>query len=246
MPDRTAIVCDFDGSLAAIVDRPERATPVPGVVELLERLVQNFGVVGIVSGRPVAFLRDRLPVPGLALVGQYGLETLDHGGVRVDSRAAPFESAVLAVADGAAAELPGVLVERKGTIAVTLHWREAPTLGPMTEQWAAAQAARHGLVLYPTRMALELRPPVQVDKGTAVGELCAGHSAALFAGDDHGDLPAFAVLDRLRRSGRLGEAVRVGVRSMEEPRELLTQTDLAVDGPTGLVQFLSSLVGRGS
>ena len=31
-------------------------------------------VVGIVSGRPVEFLRTHLPVPGLALVGQYGLE----------------------------------------------------------------------------------------------------------------------------------------------------------------------------
>jgi trehalose 6-phosphate phosphatase len=219
--------------------------PVPGVVRLLAALVESFGLVAIVSGRPVEFLRDRLPVVGLRLVGQYGLETLEEGGgVRVDPRAVPFATAIGDLADAAETELDGVLVERKGTIAVTLHWRERPDLGPAVERWAAAAATRHGLDRYPTRMAVELRPPVPVDKGSAVESLCDGRTAAMFAGDDHGDLSAFSVLERLGREGRLTGAVRIGVRSAEEPPDLLARTDLAVGGPSGLVEFLSSLVAR--
>ena len=59
------------------------------------------------------------------------------------------------------------------------------------------------------RMAVELRPPVPVDKGTTVAELVdAARRSPVFAGDDAGDLPAFAALARLaddRRARARGE-----------------------------------------
>ncbi len=93
-------------------------------------------------------------------------------------------------------------------------------------------------------MAAELRPPVPMDKGTVVEELCAGRDAAAFAGDDAGDLAAFDGLDRLRSSGRLAHAVRIGVGSGEVVPELMTRADVHVDGPAGLAALLAELGTR--
>jgi trehalose 6-phosphate phosphatase len=244
-PASTALVMDFDGTLADIVPRPDDARPRAEVVPLLGALVDRYGVVGIVSGRPVEFLRTHLPVPGLALVGQYGLERSVAGRVEADPRVEPFLAAVAEVAARADAELPGVLVERKGRIAVTLHWRTDQDRAAEGRDWADRMAADLGLTLYPTRMAVELRPPVGVDKGDAVASLAADARVAMFAGDDHGDLAAFDALDRMRRAGALAAVVRVAVRSPEEPAELVARTDVAVAGPEGFVGLLATLTARG-
>ncbi|MGZ4677816.1 MAG: trehalose-phosphatase [Acidimicrobiia bacterium] len=239
----TALLMDFDGSLSEIVEHPDDAVPRPEVVALLRALVERFGRVGIVSGRPVDFLRSRLPVDGLELVGQYGLERWREGRIEVDARVEPFAARLAAVADRAEVELPDVYVERKGRVAVGLHWRADPAAGGRGSQWAAETAAATGLVAHPARMTVELRPPIDVDKGHAVALLASGWRVASFAGDDFGDLVAFAALDDLVARGELEAAVRVGVRSAEEPAELAAATDVLVDGPRGLVELLSALVG---
>ena len=72
-PDRAAILTDFDGTLAPIVEDPATAHPLPGAADVLERLAKRYAVVGVVSGRPVEYLRSRLG-DGLWLSGVYGLE----------------------------------------------------------------------------------------------------------------------------------------------------------------------------
>ena len=202
-------------------------------------MTADFATVAVVSGRPIDFLRRVLPLPTLSLVGQYGMERWDGTAVIVDPRATGFADAVAAAANRAEIELPGVFVERKGTVAVTLHWRSSPDLGDAARAWADDCAVGLGLTLYPTKMAVELRPPVPVDKGTAVNDLVAGRSAAVFVGDDHGDLTAFDALDRFAAVG--GYAVRVAVRSSEAPPELVARSDVTVDGPAGVVVWLTDL-----
>jgi trehalose 6-phosphate phosphatase len=135
-----------------------------------------------------------------------------------------------------------LFVERKGTVAVGLHWRQRPDLEEEAANLGRRLAGVHGLRLEPGRQTLELRPPLDVDKGTAVEDLTAGASAALFVGDDRGDLAAFAALTRLVEDGHLAHAVRVAVRSAESPPELLAQADVVVDGPHGALEFLDRLV----
>ena len=79
------------------------------------------------------------------------------------------------------------------------------------------------------------------DKGTAVERLVEGAANACFAGDDRGDLDAFAALTRLASEGRLEHAVRIAVGSAEAPPELVAQAELLVDGPAGLVSVLEEL-----
>ncbi len=242
---RAAVVTDFDGTLSSIVDDPAAAGPVDGVVDALHELANRYGMVAVVSGRPVTFLRDRLeiehrPPSSLVLSGLYGLEWSDRTGERTEPEALPYRDVVAGVAERAEAEAPeGVGVERKG-LSVTLHVRTARQADDWARRWAEEAAASTGLALHAGRMSYELRPPVRFDKGTVVDSLIASADAACFLGDDLGDLPAFDALDRLRdRSG--AATLRIGVRSAEAPAELLDRADLVVDGPEGSLALLRSL-----
>lgn len=197
--------------------------------------------MAVVSGRPVAFLQSVLPDTGLVLVGQHGLERIVGGRLEVDARVERWRAAVVAAAGEAEAAMPALLVERKGDVAVNLHWRSHPGLAAAAGALGRRLAERYGLAALPMRMAIELRPPIPVDKGTVAAELAAGRHAAIFAGDDHGDLAAFAALGRLVAAGRLEHAVRVAVRSEEVPAALLEAADYQVDGPPGLAALLARL-----
>jgi trehalose 6-phosphate phosphatase len=236
------VIVDFDGSLSSIVDDPAAARALPSARAAVSALVDRVALVAVVSGRPVDFLASELPIAGLALVGQYGLERMVDGRVVPDARVEPYLAAVAAAADEVEDALPGLLIERKGAIAVTAHWRQTPEREAEAISVVDELARRHGLETYPTRMARELRPPVAIDKGTAVAALLApGYDAACFAGDDRGDVPAFEALDRAVADGRLRQAVRIGVSSREAPPELLERADVTVDGPAGLAALLTEL-----
>lgn len=240
-PSRAALLVDYDGSLAPIVEDPEAAAILPAARDALARLVPLLARVAVVSGRPVDYLRAHVGVVGVSSVGQYGLERDVDGEIVTDPRAEPYVDDVARLAAAAATEIPAAYVERKGRIAIGLHWRQQPDAGRAVEQWAEAAARATGLEYARGRMAVELRPPVPVDKGTVVEELAEGMDVVAFAGDDRGDLPAFAALDRLRADGRLTAIAKVGVRSPEEPAEIVANADTHVDGPAGLAVLLDAL-----
>ena len=240
-PANTAFLVDFDGSLSTIVERAEDARPLPAALAVLERLVATLGRVGIVSGRPISFLREHVAVPGLTYTGLYGMQHAIGADVVVDTRVLPYLDAVAAAVDECHAQLPAAVVEPKDGVSVTLHWRPCPERADEIVRTATAVAERHGLGLLPTRMAIELRPPVAIDKGDAVRTQVEGFAVAAFAGDDTGDLPAFTALDELCSEGALKAAVRVGVHSPEAPAELERATDIRVAGPDGLIAYLDRL-----
>jgi trehalose 6-phosphate phosphatase len=231
---------DFDGSLAAIVDDPAAATILPAARGALARLLPHVRGIAVVSGRPAAFLAERVGLDGITYAGIYGLERWQQGRVVPHPAVADWAPVVEQAAEEASRVLPGVLVERKGAVAVTVHWRTAPEQGDAAAAWATTTADRLGLHVLPGRMAAELRPPVPVDKGSTVAELAEGAAAAAFAGDDAGDVAAFAALRGLQATGGVAAAVTIGVASDESPEEVLAQ-DVVVEGPAGLAVLLAQL-----
>jgi trehalose 6-phosphate phosphatase len=246
-PGRAALLTDFDGTLSSIVDDPSQASPLPGAPGLLRALSGRLAVVGVVSGRPVEFLLSQFGGdPGrVRLAGLYGLEVLaaGEGGGEIALRPGvePWAPIVDEVARQARDQAPsGADVEHKG-LTLTLHWRRAPEAANWATGFATTEAGRTGLCVQEGRMSLELRPPVQVDKGTPVSEWCEGLGAACFLGDDRGDLAAFTALDHLHEDQGL-KAVKVAAASSESPAELLESADLVVEGPGGVVELLAGLV----
>ncbi|WP_299535534.1 trehalose-phosphatase [uncultured Streptomyces sp.] len=253
-PGRAVVALDFDGTLADIVPDPEKAEAHPGAVEALAALAPKIAAVVVITGRPAAVAVRHggfAGVPGLdhlVVLGHYGVERWDAATGTVDAPAPPPGLAAVR------RELPGILagsaawqgvwVEEKGR-AVAVHTRRAADPQGAFDSLRdpmAALAAAHGLIVEPGRQVLELRPP-GMDKGVAltafVRELGAG--AVLYAGDDLGDLSAFAAVEELRTAdeGRV-PGVLVCSGSTEVP-ELSGRADLVLDGPAQVVGLLSDL-----
>ncbi|MEU6625798.1 trehalose-phosphatase [Streptomyces litmocidini] len=250
-PENAVVALDFDGTLADIVPDPEQARAHPGAVAALAELAPRVASVAVVTGRPAGVAvryGGFAGVPGLerlVVLGHYGAERWDAVTGTVQAAAPhPGVAAVRAELPGfldRAGAWPGVWIEEKGR-AVAVHTRRAQDpegafealRGPLGEL-----AVAHGLVLEPGRMVLELRPP-GMDKGVALATYVreVGAGSVLYAGDDLGDLPAFAAVEKLRSDGTPGVLVCSG--STEVP-ELADRADLAVQGPAGVVAFLTEL-----
>lgn len=238
-PDDAAIIIDYDGTLAPIVDDPTEAWPLEGIPELLDALTRRYERVAVVSRRPLAFLLDVLP-HSLILTGLYGLEALSEGRRFDHPLGGSWREVIDDVASLGEVRGPeGMLVERKG-LSLTLHYRTHPDIEAEVHDWATTQATRSGLRCRPARMSYELHPPIDVDKGTAVRNIANGVHAVCYVGDDVGDLSAFDQLDRLDAEGR--RTLRVAVRSDESAPELLERADVVVDGPAGVRALLEHLL----
>ncbi|MFF6811190.1 trehalose-phosphatase [Streptomyces sp. NPDC012403] len=254
-PGKALIGLDFDGTLAPIVADPEQARAHPDAVPALAALAPKVAAVAVVTGRPagVAVRNGGFAgVPGLehlVVLGHYGAERWE---AVTGTVTAPAPHPGVAAAR---AELPGLLdrvgawrgtwIEEKGGRAVAVHTRRA------TDPQAAFEAlrepltdlaTRHGLVVEPGRMVLELRPP-GMDKGVALLEYAReiGAGSVLYAGDDLGDLAAYTAVDKLRSAGTPGLLVCSG---SDEVAELRERADVVVDGPAGVVRLLRGLVER--
>jgi trehalose 6-phosphate phosphatase len=244
----TAMCLDFDGTLAPIVDDPNEARPLPGTVELLGHLAARFAAVALLSGRPAGYLVKHAAAPGVRYIGLYGLQEIRDGHVWVDPRLEAARPAVMAaqqdLRDCATVRDSGAYLEDK-QYAVAIHTRRVADAARWTtpiDEAARQVAERHGLDVVLGKLVWELRPAVRSNKGDAVRRIISESNARslVVAGDDLGDLSAFAAAFELKARG--GDVLRVAVDSAEAPPALIDQADVIVDGPRGLLEFLRRLL----
>ncbi|MFF8096012.1 trehalose-phosphatase [Streptomyces sp. NPDC016675] len=253
-PARAVVALDFDGTLAPIVPDPDRARAHPDAVPALAALAPRVASVAVITGRPAEVavrhggFADAPGLEHLVVLGHYGAERWDAAtGTLTAPEPHPGVAAVraelpdLLERSGAG---PGTWVEEKGH-AVAVHTRRAPDPQAAFDALRApltGLAARHGLIVEPGRMVLELRPP-GMDKGAALRAHArdVGAETVVYAGDDLGDLPAFAAVDALRAEGTPGLLVCSG---SDEVPDLRKRADVVVDGPAGVVRLLRALADR--
>ncbi len=244
-PTRACLVLDFDGTLAPIVADPEDSEMPGDTRASVARLQAVLGRVAVVSGRSAHFLKRRVGVAGVELVGLYGLEEVVDGVVQPDSRVRPWVDAL----DEARAVLPAVVEEWEGAhledkgLALAVHWRRAVQqdeagIALSTAVRGLDVVGRDGLAVEDGKMVIEVRPPVQADKGTAVDRLTDGFAEVAYAGDDLGDLPAFAAVARRR-----GLTIAVDHGPETDPR-VREAAGMVVDGTEGFAAWLADLADR--
>jgi trehalose-phosphatase len=225
-PDRAALFLDVDGVLAPIVERPEDARVPARTQQELARLAESYGLVACVTGRTGEFARRIVGVEGIRYVGQHGLE--------LEPAATASAERIHAFARGAGwADL-----ELK-PLTAAFHYRRAEDRDAAREELeaVATSALAEGFRTKWGRYVLEVVPPVDASKGTAVRALLAesGLRRAMYAGDDVTDLDGFRALDGLEA------AVRVAVASAEGPAELGELADIVVGSTDALLELLKQL-----
>ena len=225
-PGASALFFDIDGVLAPIVARPEDARVPAATRRALERLRERYALVACVTGRPSEVAREIVGVDGLTYVGEHGLE--------LDPDADDWAERI----HGFAREVPWLDTELK-PLSVAFHYRTAPDPEEARRELepVAVGALDLGFRSRWGRMVLEVLPPVEASKGTAVRRLLeqTGLRRALYAGDDTTDLDGFTALDGL------DAAVRIAVVSAEGPAELGERADVVVGSTESFRELLELL-----
>jgi trehalose 6-phosphate phosphatase len=199
------VLLDVDGTLSPIAERPELAIVPAATRDALTALVRQSDThVALLSGRSARDAARLVGVNGVWVIGNHGIEV-----------AAPNEPAVpradvaeyadriteaLARCNAVADSAPGVVVEDKRWT-LSVHYRLADrAIVPAVSAHVASIAQSLGLRLTVGKEVLELRPPVDVNKGTAALQLAKSLSAlkadasVLCVGDDRTDEDAFLAL----------------------------------------------------
>jgi trehalose 6-phosphate phosphatase len=228
------VACDYDGTVAPIVDDPMAATPRPDTVVALRALAALPNThVAVISGRSLRDLAglSRLPTE-IHLIGSHGSE-FDLGfGKRLTPRELDLRARIKADLADIAERTPGAELEVKPA-AVTFHYRRADPddVRRAMDDIEAGPAALDGVHTHHNHQAVELLV-VDTDKGRALESLRhrVGASAVLFFGDSPTDEHAFATL----RGPDVG--VRVG------PGD--TRARFRVDDTAGVAVVLAHLAER--
>ena len=252
---RAAVGLDFDGTLAPIVDDPERAHIHPEAPEVLVELAEVVAAVAVITGRPA---RQALDLGGLEevgntigehgkelyLFGQYGNERWSSTRRRIVSPRPPqglsrfLRDLPRTLRNAGAAD---AWVEDKG-LAHAVHTRRMADPEEAYRRLLPALrdlAERNHLVLEPGRQVIEVRAP-GMDKGKAVETLVEeiGAGAFLFAGDDLGDVEAFEAVATLAKDGMPTLLV---CSASDEVSALVERADVVVHGPEGVLDLLRRL-----
>lgn len=247
----TVIFLDLDGTLAPIMPRPDDVSVSASISKLIRDLSHKYLAVAIVSGRPATEAKRIVGNSELAYIGNHGFETMLPGrAVVVCDEAQPFVASIRELVDFSRSleELvdSGIWLEDK-VATMSLHYRRA-----QDPEAAKALIVQHiypkikelGLDPREGRMVVEVRPPVPINKGVAIGQLMDRLSTrqAIYIGDDTTDIDAFEELRARRR--RKFRTLCVGVISDEMPAELPKFSDVLVERVSGVELALTLLADQ--
>jgi trehalose-phosphatase len=195
---RLLVACDYDGTLAPIVQDPEQARPLPESVGALRALAGlHETTAAVISGRALRDLATLSRLPSeVYLVGSHGSE-FDVGFVHaLDANARALHRRLEYELDRLVAEQPGVQLEIKPA-SIAVHVRRAE---PDVADWTL-RAVQSGPATWPGVHVTEGKAVIELavvhtDKGHALDVLRhqAGATATIFIGDDVTDEKAFARL----------------------------------------------------
>jgi trehalose 6-phosphate phosphatase len=282
--NRLGLVCDIDGTLSPIAPTPADAVISARCRRALMELAQSgrFTVVGVLSGRAALPAHQMVGLDNILYIGNHGLEILLPGEKEpqvVIKAARPYQNLITSVLETLEYKLwhttlpveelelaeagfkegwqEGLVFENKGVTA-SIHYRlcPAPLLARRLILKAANEIAlKTGLRVSEGRMVIELRPPVEVNKGTSLANLIETYhlNGLLFLGDDITDVDGFRTLQRLERESMVKvrrlqaylpvpfKGLAVGVKSSEMAQTVLETADFVLEGVSGVEHYLEWL-----
>ena len=206
------LLSDYDGTLTPIVDRPELADLPAGTRQLLRALAHRHRfTVGIISGRALSDLKQRVGIGSIVYAGNHGLE-IEGPGISFINPLAEEMKPVLRVIhqalSKALATMRGALVEDKG-LSLSVHYRlveeeEVEEAKTVFERILRMPHLSGKVKITSGKKVHEVRPAVDWDKGKAIKLLMkrygkGGRRSGLlpvYLGDDLTDEDGFGAIER--------------------------------------------------
>lgn len=246
---RVGIVSDFDGTLSSFTARADDAVIAPVNAQAIDALLPLITVFALVSGRAADDVYQRFNRPSIVYYGNHGLESFRDGKLDVTPQAQPWELPLKQLLTNLdLPPIPGIYVENK-RVTASVHYRQAENPGMASSQiehHLRPLVERYGLLLAPGNHIWEIRPPVLLNKGSALHSIILHSSldGVIFLGDDETDITAMQMLTSVRASyqsaGRDFKGVSVGVIHTEgSPTKLLDACDVVANSPDDVGQLLS-------
>jgi trehalose 6-phosphate phosphatase len=233
---RFGIISDFDGTLSTFADLPGQAAIVPEIAALIDQLADRVVVFALVSGRGVADLRQRFERPWVVYYGNHGIEYWSEGTALNALQAQPWVEPLRTLLDSIGElGIEGAFVEDKG-ITAAVHYRLTKDPAQARETLRARLQPlcdRYGFELHEGQSIFEIKPPVQLNKGTAAQTIIDEHDlrSVLFMGDDITDIHAMQRLRALNADPNSAlMALSVGVVYPASPPALYESCDLTANG----------------
>ncbi len=243
---RCGLITDIDGTISHIVENPVDGEVTPKAKDSLIKLAAKLTVVGALSGRAAMDIQQRVGVPNMIYVGNHGMERWQEGGVVIPENVSQYRPNIAVARDFVLkSAFEGVFVEDKGAT-LSVHYRQADDpraarerLHPIIHEAIKDQ----NLDVFEGRMIYEIRPPVDIDKGSAFHALIDEFAldAALYIGDDTTDADAFRVARQLREN-KACFAFGIGVKAPETPQAVLDAADFVVLGVEGVEVLLEDVL----
>jgi len=235
------IFLDFDGTLVPIAETPDKAILPEKVKELLAGLADNPRLkIALISGRAIEDIKNKIGLKSIIYSGNHGLEI---EGPKIDFK--PMVSPRYRIIierikndlEQKISSIDGAFVEDKG-LSLSLHYRlvnksQIPLLKTIFHEAVILHLVRNKIKIKPGKMVLEVRPPVEWDKGKVVLWLLSRQMFALkkegilpiYIGDDMTDEDAFKALKNKGLTIFVGEhkdsRARYYLRNQDEVIEFL-------------------------
>ncbi|MDD4981058.1 MAG: trehalose-phosphatase [Candidatus Omnitrophica bacterium] len=204
------IFLDFDGTLAPIALTPEKASLPAKVKETLKKISNKTDfTLAFISGRSLKDIKEKIGLKNVIYSGNHGLEI---EGPKIKF-AAPLSLRYKAILGKIKNDLEnkltfikGVFIEDKG-LSLAIHYRladkkQVPLVKTIFHETVIIHLVRNKIKIKAGKKVLEIRPPLEWDKGRVVLWLLARQKFAssnsrvipVYMGDDITDEDAFKAL----------------------------------------------------
>jgi trehalose 6-phosphate phosphatase len=245
---RILLLSDYDGTLTPIVERPELAKMPEETRRLLQKLtLQSNFTLGIISGRSLSDLKEKVNLSRIIYAGNHGFEIEGPGLSFVNPIAEeikPMLRIIRQILNMTVGTIKGVLVEDKG-ITLSVHYRqvrdeEVSEVRNKVEGVVRGPLSRGIVKVTPGKKVYEVRPAVPWDKGRAIRLLMkrygkGGRQSGLlpiYLGDDFTDEDGFRVIEKYGN----GITIRIGENNADSIAKYYLYS------PQEVQQFLTNLL----